>query len=115
MSEKKSIDNDSPTIGFRVHPLLYEWIKAQAIDGESPHQVVRRLIQELAVNDGICARDGISSRSYTQGKALVDISLIKDRTNNQVDQRVAILETRMATFEDSLQQLKRDIVHFNQR
>lgn len=108
MNEKKSIDDNSPTIGFRVHPSLYEWIKAQAVGGESPHQVVRRLVQELA------ASDGVSSRSYTKNSALVDVSLIEDRNNGRLDQRVAILETKMATFENSLKQLKRDVANFNQ-
>jgi hypothetical protein len=109
MNKKKSTDDDSPTIGFRVHPSLYEWIKTQAVDSESPHQVVRRLVQELA------ASDGISSRSYTKNSALVDVSLIEDRNNGRLDQRVAILETRMATSENSLRQLERDVAHFNQK
>ena len=109
MSEKKSIDDSSPTIGFRVHPSLYEWIKAQAIDGESSHQVVRRLIQDLA------ASDGILSRSYTQGSALVDMSLIKNRIDEQVNQRFARLEATMATFEDRLNQVVHDVEPFNQK
>lgn len=103
MNKKKSVDDDSRTIGFRVHPSLYEWIKAQAVDGESPHQVVRRLIQGLAVGDGV------TPNSSTKNFAFIDIGAINDCIDERVNQRVSELETVMATFQDDLKRLNSDV------
>lgn len=113
MKREKSVDDDSRTIGFRVHPPLYEWIKAQAVDGESPHQVVRRLIQGLAVGDGV------TPNSNTKSSTLVNIDVINNRINDRIDERVnqRFMEfaLRMAAFDDSLERLRHDVVNLNQK
>ena len=96
MSKKESADNGSRTIGFRVNDLIYRWIENQAAGGESPHQVVQRLVRELARSDGVAI--GSKAKSV----ALVD-ETVNDRIDEQND-RIAILEAAIATFADSLKQ-----------
>ena len=88
MSKKESADNGSRTIGFRVNDPIYKWIENQAAGGESPHQVVQRLVRELAGSDGVAI--GSKARSV----ALVDLETVNDRIDEQND-RIAILEAAM--------------------
>ena len=88
MSKKESADNGSRTIGFRVNDLIYRWIENQAAGGESPHQVVHRLVRDLASSDGVAI--GSKARSV----ALVDLETVNDRIDEQND-RIAILEAAM--------------------
>ena len=97
MSKKESADNGSRTIGFRVNDPIYRWIENQATGGESPHQVVQRLVRDLAGSDGVTI--GLKAKSV----ALVDWGTVNDRIDEQND-RIAILEAAMATFADSLKQ-----------
>lgn len=108
MNRKRSVDDDSRTIGFRVHPLLDKWIKAQAVDGESPHQVVRRLVEGLAVGDGVVVKPNAGDPS------LIEMKEIDDLINERVDRRFMALEAVMATFNDSLGRLKRDVANLKQ-
>ena len=97
MSKKESADNGSRTIGFRVNDPIYRWIENQAAGGESPHQVVQRLVRELA------GSDGVAINSKARSVALVDLKTVNDRIDEQND-RIAILEAAIATFADSLKQ-----------
>lgn len=97
MSKKESADNGSRTIGFRVNDPIYKWIEDQAEIGESPHQVVQRLVRDLA------SSDGVAIGSKAKSVALVGLEAVNDRIDEQND-RIAILEAAMATFADSLKQ-----------
>ena len=97
MSKKESTDNGSRTIGFRVNDPIYKWIENQATGGESPHQVVQRLVRDLA------GSDGVAIDSIAKGVALVDLEIVNSRIDKQND-RIAILEAAMATFADCLKQ-----------
>ena len=110
---KKKIRNKWPTIAFRVHTSLYEWIEQQAVDGESPHQVVHRLVKELASNDG--------TQLSQENSSLVDMQTIDnriERLNNMIvnldtatDNRFEVLDAVINTVEDSLKQLKCDVAN----
>ena len=97
MSKKESADNGSRTIGFRVNDPIYRWIENQATGGESPHQVVQRLVRDLA------GSDGVAINSKAKSVALIDLETVNDRIDEQ-NERIAILEAAMATFADSLKQ-----------
>ena len=97
MSKKESADNGSRTIGFRVNDPIYRWIENQATGVESTHQVVQRLIRELA------GSDGVAINSKAKNVALVDLEAVNDRIDEQ-NNRIAILEAAIATFADSLKQ-----------
>ena len=84
-------------VGFRVNDPIYRWIENQATGGESPHQVVQRLVRELAGSDGVTI--GLKAKSV----ALVDLETVNDRIDEQ-NNRIAILEAAIATFADSLKQ-----------
>lgn len=83
----------SHRISLRVHAPLLEWIEQQAVDGESASKVVKRLIVELATNDGVVFGDRI------------------DRIDERVNQRFMELEAVMATFADDVKRLKRDVAN----
>ena len=97
VSKKESADNGSRTIGFRVNDPIYRWIENQATSGESPHQVVQRLVRDLA------GSDGVTIGSKVKSIALIDLETVNDRIDEQND-RIAILEAAIATFADCLKQ-----------
>lgn len=95
MSKKKLADNGSRTIGFRVNDPIYKWIENQAAIGESPHQVVQRLVRDLA------GGDGVAIGSKAKNVALVGLEAVNDRIDEQND-RIAILEAAMAVLRSAL-------------